>query len=103
MLFPSLRRFLGGVTRTLNLSYLKAVPIGTTVIVHAYVYQVGKRMAYIKGWMTSVDGKTTFAVCDQHKIHLPTLKEHLELRVPWDDLWDEDGKERPKSRLNARL
>ncbi|ROV97038.1 hypothetical protein VSDG_04112 [Cytospora chrysosperma] len=100
---PGFWSFLGGVTRTLNLSYLKAVPIGTTVIVHAYVYQVGKRMAYIKGWMTSEDGKTIYAVCDQHKIHLPTLKEHLDLRVPWDDLWDEDGKERPKSTLNARL
>ncbi|ROV97424.1 hypothetical protein VMCG_06871 [Cytospora schulzeri] len=96
---PGFWSFLGGVTRTLNLSYVKAVPIGTTVIIHAYVYQVGKRLAYIKGWMTSEDGKTTFAVCDHHKVHLPPLDEHLALRVPWDDLWDKDGKEKPKAKL----
>ncbi|KUI53288.1 hypothetical protein VP1G_00794 [Cytospora mali] len=96
---PGFWAFLGGVTRTLNLSYLKAVPIGTTVIVHAYAYQVGKRSAYIKGWMTSEHGKTTYAVCDHHKLYLPMLKEHLELRVPWDDLWDANGQEKSKSKL----
>lgn len=67
---------------------------GTTVIVHAYVYQVGRQTAYIKGWMTSEDGKTTYAVCDHHKIHVPTPAEHMALRVPWDDQWDEEGKEK---------
>lgn len=55
---------------------------------------MGRQTAYIKGWMTSEDGKTTYAVCDHHKIHVPTPKDHLDLKVPWDDLWDEDGKEK---------
>lgn len=74
--------------------------LDTTVIVHAYAYQVGRQTAYIKGWMTSEDGKTTYAVCDHHKIHVPTPKENLAYRVPWDDLWDEDGKKKP---LAAKL
>ncbi|KAJ0107752.1 thioesterase family protein [Diaporthe amygdali] len=96
---PGFWTFLGGVTRTLNISYLKAVPIGTTVIVHSYVYQVGRQTAYIKGWMTSEDGKTTYAVCDHHKIHVPTPAGHLKLKVPWDEQWDEDGKEKTASKL----
>lgn len=35
-----------------------------------------------------------YAVCDHHKIHVPTPEDHMELRIPWDDLWDEDGKEK---------
>ena len=42
-------------------------------------------MAYIKGWMTSEDGKTVFAVCEHHKVGVPTLAEHNELRIPWDE------------------
>ncbi|KAF3766472.1 hypothetical protein M406DRAFT_330286 [Cryphonectria parasitica EP155] len=98
---PGFWAFLGGVTRTLNLSYLKAIPINTSVVVHAYAYQVGRQTAYIKGWMTSEDGKTTYAVCDHHKIHVPPIKDHMKLKVPWDDLWDEDGKE--KKTLKAKI
>lgn len=58
------------------------------------MYQVGRQTAYIKGWMTSEDGRTTYAVCDHHKIHVPTPAEHMALRVPWDDQWDEEGKEK---------
>lgn len=81
-----------------NLFYSRFSPSpGTTVIVHAYLYQVGRQTAYIKGWMTSEDSKTTYAVCDHHKIHVPTPKDHMELKVPWDDLWGEDGKEKKAS------
>lgn len=77
---------------------------GTTVIVHAYVYQVGRQTAYIKGWMTSEDGRTTYAVCDHHKIHVPTPQDQLALRVPWDDLWDEEGREKKdKEKADAKL
>lgn len=42
--------------------------------------------------MMSEDGKTTYAVCDHHKIHVPTPAEHVKARVSWDDLWDADGR-----------
>lgn len=50
--------------------------------------------------MTSEDGMTTYAVCDHHKIHVATPKEHLDLKVPQDDLWDENGKEK---KVSAKL
>lgn len=49
--------------------------------------------------MTSEDGKTIYAACDHHKIHVPVKKEALALKVPWDDLWDESGQEKPRSKL----
>lgn len=83
---------MGGVTRVLNINYLKAVPIGTTIHVHAYVYQAGRTMVYIKGWMTSEDGQTIYATCEHHKVGTPSLKEHMKYRVPWDEQWEKDSK-----------
>jgi acyl-coenzyme A thioesterase 13 len=44
---PGFWEFMGGVTRTLNISYLKAVPVGTTVRLSSKVESVGKQMAMI--------------------------------------------------------
>ncbi|KAB5513269.1 thioesterase family protein-like protein [Coniochaeta sp. 2T2.1] len=78
---PGFWDFLGGVTRTLNISYLRAVPVGTNVYVHAHVYQVGKTLAYIKGYMTSEDGKTVYSTCEHHKARVPSRNEHLEVKA----------------------
>ena len=37
-------------------------------------------MALIRGAIESVDGKTIYAVCDHHKVNVPTLPEHIDLR-----------------------
>lgn len=42
--------------------------------------------------MTSEDGKTTYAVCDHHKIHVPTPEAHGKARVKADEVWDEQAK-----------
>ncbi|OIW22923.1 thioesterase family protein-like protein [Coniochaeta ligniaria NRRL 30616] len=86
---PGYWDFLGGVTRNLNISYLRAVPVGTIVHVHSHVYQVGRSMAYIKGWMFSEDGKTVYCTCDHHKVSVPSRKEHMELKVPWDEQFEQ--------------
>jgi len=88
---PGFWDFLGGVTRTLNISYLRAIPMGTTIRLHSEVCQVGRTMAMIRGTMTSQDGKTIFCTCEHHKVNVPTQTEHLSYRVPWDDLWSADG------------
>ncbi|RFU33396.1 hypothetical protein B7463_g2952, partial [Scytalidium lignicola] len=82
--------FLGGVTRTLNISYLKAVPIGTTVRLHSEVTQAGRTMAMIRGTMTSVDGKTIYCTAEHHKVAVPTQPKHLEYEVPGDGLWEKE-------------
>lgn len=107
---------MGGVTRTLNISYLRAVPIGksgalfvdqsplqpvengigympinyvtgTKIHIHSEVTQAGRTMAMIRGVMQSPDGKTTYCTCEHHKVSVPTQKEHLTYRVGWDEVW----------------
>ena len=77
---------MGGVTRCLNISYLRAVPIGTTVQILAEVIQCGKTTAMLRGTMRSVDGRVVYATCEHQKIHVPTRKEHLvkEFEIDWD-------------------
>ena len=55
-------------------------------------------MAFIKGYMTSEDGQTVYALCDHHKVNVPTKPEFLEYKVPWDELW-EDSKTSGGSKL----
>lgn len=85
---PGFWEFMGGVTRSLNISYLKAVPIGTHVRLNSRVISVGKQMAMIRGDMTSMDGKVIYCTVEHHKVNTPVLREHLLARVPWDDDWD---------------
>ncbi|KAF2811097.1 uncharacterized protein BDZ99DRAFT_462376 [Mytilinidion resinicola] len=87
---PGYWEFMGGVTRTLNLSYLKAVPIGTTVRLESKVLQVGRQMAMIQGKMTSLDGKVIYATVEHHKVNSPVKPEHRNARIPWDDEWDRE-------------
>ena len=78
--------FLGGVTRSLNISYLRAIPIGTTVRIRSWVVSVGRTMALIRSEMTSVDGKTVYAACEHHKVNVEAKKEHTAIRTQWDEL-----------------
>ncbi|KAK7512391.1 HotDog domain-containing protein [Phyllosticta citriasiana] len=82
---PGFYFFMGGVTRVLNISYLRGVPIGTVVLLSSKVIQIGKKMAMIKGEMTSLDGKTIYATAEHHKVNALPNPQHLEYRVPWDD------------------
>ena len=59
---------------------------------HSHVYQVGRTMAFIKGWMTSEDGKTVYCTADHHKVRVPSHKEHMDIKIPWDEQFrDEKG------------
>lgn len=69
----------------MNIAYLRAVPIDTTIRIRSWVTQVGRTMAMIRSEMTSVDGKTIFATCEHHKVNVPTRPEHIAVRLPWDD------------------
>lgn len=86
--------FMGGVTRSLNISYLRAVPLNTTVHLHSTVMQVGRTMAFIRGNMTSPDGKVIYCTCEHHKVNVPSLPEHMAFKIDWDGLWDAKGAEK---------
>ncbi|EED14824.1 conserved hypothetical protein [Talaromyces stipitatus ATCC 10500] len=68
---PGYWEFLAGVTRTLNISYLKAIPLGTTIRINCQVEQHGKTMALISGYIESLDGKVKYATAEHHKVHVP--------------------------------
>ncbi|KAI1867780.1 uncharacterized protein JN550_006921 [Neoarthrinium moseri] len=61
-----------GVSRTLNCTYLRPIPVGSTIEIHCEVLSVGKRMSVIKGEMRAVgeDGKpgALLAVCEHGKV-----------------------------------
>ncbi|KAL5119032.1 hypothetical protein ACEQ8H_002956 [Pleosporales sp. CAS-2024a] len=89
---PGFWEFMGGVTRSLNISYLKAVPIATKVRLNSKVVSVGKQMAMIRGDMKSLDGTTTYCTVEHHKVNVPVQPAHAQVRVPWDDVFDRDWK-----------
>lgn len=91
---PGNWEFLGGVTRTLNISYLRAVPIGTTVLISANVVQAGKTMAMIQGKMTSLDRKRVFCTVEHHKVNVPVRQQHRNARVPWDEEFEREHGEK---------
>lgn len=83
---PGFWDFMGGVTRCLNIAYLRAVPIGTTVRLHSEVVSAGRTAAMIRGEMTSLDGTKVYATAEHQKIAVPTLSWHnaKEFEVEWD-------------------
>ncbi|KAH7386746.1 HotDog domain-containing protein [Phaeosphaeria sp. MPI-PUGE-AT-0046c] len=87
---PGFWEFMGGVTRSLNISYLKAVPIGTKVRLSSRVVGIGKQMAMIRGDMKSLDGKTVYCTVEHHKVNVPILPEHAKVRVPWDEDFEKE-------------
>ena len=77
--------FMGGGTRSLSISYLKPVPVGTHVRFNSKAVSVGKQLAIIRGDMTSMDGKTIFGTVEHRKVNAPALPEHIQqARAPWD-------------------
>ncbi|MCJ1294360.1 hypothetical protein MMC34_005918 [Xylographa carneopallida] len=58
----------GGVTRALNLTYLRPIRLPATVRVHAEVVQHGRSVSLAKGSIVSPDGKKLYATCEHHKV-----------------------------------
>ena len=83
---------MGGVTRALNITYCRAVPIDTTVLFRSWVVQHGKTLAMIRGEMTTTDGKKVYATVEHHKVNTPTIPEHLKEHIPWDDEMEQDAR-----------
>ena len=105
---PGYWEFMGGVTRTLNISYLKAVPLDTRVRLHSKVVSVGKQMAMIRGVMTSLDGGITYCTVEHHKVNAPVRENLRGVRVKWDEWFDrrwgvKRGEEKGKERVSSKI
>lgn len=92
--------FMGGVSRSINMSFIRAVPVGKTIYFRCKVVQHGRTMALIRGLCTDESGKTVYATAEHHKVNVPSLKEHKQERIPYDDLIEKEAKEkRSKQKL----
>lgn len=60
----------GGVSRKLDLTFLRPVKVGSTIVIECEVLQIGKRLATIRGVMKDkVDGRI-LAVGEHNKVSI---------------------------------
>ncbi|KAI1269831.1 Thioesterase/thiol ester dehydrase-isomerase [Xylariaceae sp. FL1019] len=63
----------GGVSRTLNVTYLRPVPLGTTVDIECEIMQAGQRLSSLRGVMRKVTDDGTvgpvLAICEHNKVN----------------------------------
>ncbi|CAG9997528.1 unnamed protein product [Clonostachys byssicola] len=59
-----------GVSRTLNVTYLRPVPSGTEVLVHNEIVQIGKKMTTLRGTMRRRSDGALLAVCEHGKVNV---------------------------------
>ena len=58
----------GGMTRALNMTYLRPLPLPATIRVQSEVIQNSRSTGLARGSILSKDGKKTYFTCEHHKI-----------------------------------
>lgn len=61
--------FLLGVSRTLNVTYLRPIPANETVLIECEILQVGKRLSSLKGVMKRKKDGAIMATCEHGKFN----------------------------------
>ncbi|KFX91747.1 hypothetical protein V495_03200 [Pseudogymnoascus sp. VKM F-4514 (FW-929)] len=59
-----------GVSRTLNVTYLRPVPVGETVIIECDVVAIGKRLSTITGTMRRKSDGALTCLCEHGKVNI---------------------------------
>ncbi|POS74689.1 hypothetical protein DHEL01_v206925 [Diaporthe helianthi] len=58
-----------GVSRTLNVTYLKPIPLGEEILVEAEILSIGRKLATIRGTMTRESDGALLTVCEHGKVN----------------------------------
>lgn len=66
---PGFWQFMG-VSRTLNVTYLRPVAVGVEVLLDCEIVQVGKKLATLRGTMRKRSDNTLLAVCEHGKVNI---------------------------------
>lgn len=57
----------GGVSRKLDVTYLRPVKVGSTIVIECEVLQIGRRLATIRGVMSAKGDGRVLAVAEHNK------------------------------------
>ncbi len=57
-----------GVSRTLNVTYMRPAPVGEEVLIHCEVIQAGKSLATLRGSMRRKSDGVLLSVCEHGKV-----------------------------------
>ncbi|KAK0630646.1 HotDog domain-containing protein, partial [Bombardia bombarda] len=58
-----------GVTRTLNMTYLRPIPVGTEIRIVCEVLAVGKRLGAIRGEMRRASDDALLVTCEHGRVN----------------------------------
>lgn len=58
-----------GVSRTLNVTYLKPIPLGEEILVEAEILSIGRKLTTIRGTMRRASDGTLLTVCEHGKVN----------------------------------
>ncbi|CAM1511554.1 Fc.00g090670.m01.CDS01 [Cosmosporella sp. VM-42] len=66
---PGFWQFMG-VSRTLNVTYMRPVPAGEEILLECEIVQVGKKLATVRGVMRRKSDKMLLAICEHGKVNI---------------------------------
>ncbi|KAK3687526.1 HotDog domain-containing protein [Podospora appendiculata] len=58
-----------GVSRSLNTTYLRPIPVGTDILIHCEILQIGRRLCSLKGTMRRASDGALLATCEHGKFN----------------------------------
>lgn len=59
----------GGLTRALNITYLRPLPLPSTIRIKVMIVQHGRSMSLVRGNIVSRDGQKIYFTCEHHKFN----------------------------------
>lgn len=65
----------GGVSRKLDVTYLRPVKVGSTIVIECEVLQIGRRLATIRGVIRDKEDKRILAVGEHNKASIEFVEE----------------------------